>query len=78
MLKSRSGSRLIPFKDAVPAMLTTLKRREIGNATGNWKREGIECSVSDGIVLKARREFVREIRECIAQLEQARLNELRR
>jgi very-short-patch-repair endonuclease len=32
----------------------------------------------NGIVLNAPLEFVRKIRECIAQLEQARLNELRR
>ena len=32
----------------------------------------------NGIVLKAPTEFVRKIRECIAQLEQARLNELGR
>jgi very-short-patch-repair endonuclease len=32
----------------------------------------------NGIVLKAPAEFVKRIRECIAQLERARLNELRR
>ena len=32
----------------------------------------------NGMVLKAPTEFVRKIRECIAQLEEARLNELRR
>ena len=33
--------------------------------------------VPNGMVLKAPTEFVRKIRECIAQLEQARLEELR-
>ena len=37
-----------------------------------------ELRFPNGIVLEAPTEFVREIRECIAQLEQARLNELRR
>ena len=32
----------------------------------------------NGIVLKAPTEFVKKIRECIAQLEQARLHEVRR
>ena len=34
--------------------------------------------IPNGMVLKASAEFVRRIQECIAQLEQARLNELRR